>query len=82
MSERAPSTPICLRLPVELAARVDEAAEGNRSAWIKAAIEERLSPASTVRASGRSVSGPAPVSRADQFRRAELLRRAGNSPPG
>jgi hypothetical protein len=40
---RADSTPICVRLPIELAARVDAAAGRNRSAWIKRALEQALS---------------------------------------
>jgi hypothetical protein len=63
---------LSFRISDELAARVDEAAGGNRSAWIKRAIEEAL--AGPVQE--RSGSGPAAGSRAMVDRRTELLRRA------
>ena len=62
---------LSFRISDDLAARVDAAAEGNRSAWIKAAIEEALSPAQQ-----GSESGPGESARALVDRRTELLRRA------
>lgn len=59
---------LSFRISEELAARLDEAAQGNRSAWIKQAIEARLGPV--------SAHGPAESERARVDRRTELLRRA------
>jgi metal-responsive CopG/Arc/MetJ family transcriptional regulator len=63
---------LSFRISEELAARVDEAAAGNRSAWIKQAIEERLSGP----VQQESDSGPGSGGRAVVDRRTELLRRA------
>jgi metal-responsive CopG/Arc/MetJ family transcriptional regulator len=63
---------LSFRISEELAARVDEAAAGNRSAWIKRAIEEALSGP----VQERSDRGPGGSSRAMVDRRTELLRRA------
>jgi metal-responsive CopG/Arc/MetJ family transcriptional regulator len=62
---------LSFRISDELAARVDEAAGGNRSAWIKRAIEEALSGQRE-----GSDRGPGGSSRAMVDRRTELLRRA------
>jgi hypothetical protein len=63
---------LSFRISDELAARIDEAAAGNRSAWIKQAIEEALSGP----VQERSGSGPDESPRALVDRRTELLRRA------
>jgi hypothetical protein len=63
---------LSFRISEELAARIDAEAGGNRSAWIKRAIEHALSgPVQQA-----SDSGPPEGARALVDRRTELLRRA------
>lgn len=68
---------LSFRISEDLAARVDAAAEGNRSAWIKRALEQALEGPAQNPPAVRSDPVPVTPDRVAAFRRADVLRRAG-----